>query len=1550
MSDKGYNVIARVAGGILLLIAALLLLIQVPAVQSRLGRIVADRLENALDGKVSWSDIRIMAPNAVLIKDLLILDSNPYTEDEFDKGYPPTDTLGYLKTVAATFSLKGLLKGEGFHVRRAYVADGAFNLVIFQDGSRITNNINSIFRIPEKPAVRPEPGPDIFDIRRVKAKNVRYTMRNFTDNPFVYKGTGINWMDMDILVHEARGHGLKFTGGRMHGICDHISATEKCGFRLKDVSGSFAVGQGKTEVKDLVLVDNWSDLKLDEYTMHYDTPSSFAHYLDSVKMGAKRIRGTLDMRTINVYSGGALEGNELALDIKDGQASGYVSDFYVNKLRFTEKGSGVSGGISGRCTGLPDINAMLLDADVHDLTFRTDQLGSVIGNFAKGSDIDLSAYAPGQTLTLNGNVRGPMNGITFTGGVGTSSAGSFTTVATVRNILDKGRAVEIDADVTTRNLDVGKLAGGVPVGPVSLSTKASAVLSGGMPSIDLKDLDISDISALGHEFKGMKASGAFTKDGINSVITSTDPAADFNIRLDGTGMPKDGNADYKLSGTVSSVLLSAFGIDTKGMADSLSAKLSGTLRNTAADALEGNLEIYDVKVGGINGTASLENVMASLETRGSHADLQLSSEVLDARYSGSSDIQKAISDIQKVTTRRELPSIYKTPDKSPDFDGSDAYEMALVFHNPYTVLQFIAPKLYVSDSTRVNLNVDEEGNLVGRAVAPRLAYNGTYIKDAQIGFDNYDGLNATVTGSEIKAGAVMMKEPALTAFAEDDLFSVQLHYDNVAEVGSGEIYVNGLLERDAKNELVLTANPLDSYINVENQTWEFGESEIVVKGKDIDINRFLVSCGEQRLFVDGGISSSKKDTLDVYMDDFNLAIVDEFLENKLGVKGFLTGEAHVISPTGADMGMMLKFDAEQVAMGGTPLGNFNIAGRWDNDDNKIRAFVSNDLGERIPLTASLAYGVKDKNVSADLKLDGFSTAAVKPVVNSIMSDIGGTLSGHVTLGGNMDKPVISSEGCRIDSVFFRLIPTGVTYFLNGDFAVDGKGVHFEEVDVRDRESGRGTLNGSLTWNNLKDFGLDAGIRFYRLLAIDSEAGHNLPFYGKLKASGSATVKGPFQALQIDANARTADIGEVHARLNSSLIGSTSDLLTFLEAQKTLDHYEQLMKEAEKKEAGKSKGDLSLKARATLSPEVTGFAEFNTGGASMASVYGSGTVDLELRPSKGIFTLNGDYGINGGNIHLDAVNLLDKEFTVKDGSSVSFGGNILDTGLDVTAVHTVKTSLSNLLSDSTVVGTRRPVDCELRISDKLRNPSVSFAINVPDLDPTTKSMVEGALNTQDKIQKQFVSLLLFGTFLPSEVSGIVNSTSSLLSNMGEIFAGQVNSILQKLDIPLDLGFGYQNDGGTDIFDVAVSTQLFNNRVIVNGSFGNRQYKSTGSTDMVGDVDVDIKLDREGTFRVNLFSHSADDYTNYLDYSQRSGAGISYQKEFSTFGELIRSIFRKQQPRPAEQPRRTGPGKTENVEVSGTTGGEGRRERAREGRRRGTGQFGRQREMKEIRIEE
>ena len=60
-------------------------------------------------------------------------------------------------------------------------------------------------------------------------------------------------------------------------------------------------------------------------------------------------------------------------------------------------------------------------------------------------------------------------------------------------------------------------------------------------------------------------------------------------------------------------------------------------------------------------------------------------------------------------------------------------------------------------------------------------------------------------------------------------------------------------------------------------------------------------------------------------------------------------------------------------------------------------------------------------------------------------------------------------------------------------------------------------------------------------------------------------------------------------------------------------------------------------------------------------------------------------------------------------------------------------------------------------------------------------------------------------------------------------------------------------------------------------------------MVGDIDIEIKLDRSGSFRLNLFSHSADQYTNYLDNSQRNGVGITYQTEFNTFRQFFKNIF-------------------------------------------------------------
>ncbi|MCQ2184629.1 MAG: translocation/assembly module TamB, partial [Bacteroidales bacterium] len=291
-----------------------------------------------------------------------------------------------------------------------------------------------------------------------------------------------------------------------------------------------------------------------------------------------------------------------------------------------------------------------------------------------------------------------------------------------------------------------------------------------------------------------------------------------------------------------------------------------------------------------------------------------------------------------------------------------------------------------------------------------------------------------------------------------------------------------------------------------------------------------------------------------------------------------------------------------------------------------------------------------------------------------------------------------------------------------------------------------------------------------------------------------------------------------------------------------------------------------------------------------TINGQGLVEMELDPSRDVFNLNGNYDILSGDVHLLVLGLVGRNFTIKKGSSIIFGGDIKKSTLDVSANYRTKASLSNLIADSTAVGLRRNVDCSVHMTGRLTDPELSFAIDIPELDPSVKSMVESALSTEDKIQKQFVALLVGNSFLPDEQSGIENATSAtLFSNVSGIMSNQLSNIFRKLNIPLDLGLKYQpGNYGNDMFDVAISTQLFNNRVIINGNLGNRRYESSQGS-IAGDLEVEFKVNRSGSLRVNVFTRSTDSYTNYLDNLQRTGAGVSYQKEYDNFGKMVKYIF-------------------------------------------------------------
>ena len=504
------------------------------------------------------------------------------------------------------------------------------------------------------------------------------------------------------------------------------------------------------------------------------------------------------------------------------------------------------------------------------------------------------------------------------------------------------------------------------------------------------------------------------------------------------------------------------------------------------------------------------------------------------------------------------------------------------------------------------------------------------------------------------------------------------------------------------------------------------------------------------------------------------------------------------------------------------------------------------------------------------------------------------------MSGPLDDLTISSEGTRLENALLKVAYTNVPYYADGAFHINDEGVFFDDISIRDSQNGTGTVTGSINWDRFRDISFDTKIKVNEIEGINVTEEMADAFYGNIFATGNVSITGPVNSILLSVDAVTAKQGQLHIPV-SGLGTSTSrtNLLKFKEPEKKIyiDPYMAMMRRIEINEAQES--DFRVNLRVNASQDVEAFVEIDKATGNVLSGRGNGLVELEIGDD--LFNINGEYTLTGGNYRFAALGLVSKDFQIQPDSKITFGGDIMESTLDITAEYATKASLGTLLADSTSVGNRRDIICELGITDKLKNPRLSFNIEIPDLDPMIKSRVESALSTEDKVQKQFLSLLVTNNFLPEEQSGIVNNSSSLVT---EAIANQLNNIFEKLDIPVDLGLKYQsNDRGTDIFDVAVSTQLFNNRVVVNGNIGNKQTGTSAQTDVVGDLDIEIKIDRSGSVRLNIFSHSADQYTNYLDNSQRNGVGLTYQTEFNNFGQFVRNIFRskakRQEVRQAEE---------------------------------------------------
>jgi hypothetical protein len=190
-----------------------------------------------------------------------------------------------------------------------------------------------------------------------------------------------------------------------------------------------------------------------------------------------------------------------------------------------------------------------------------------------------------------------------------------------------------------------------------------------------------------------------------------------------------------------------------------------------------------------------------------------------------------------------------------------------------------------------------------------------------------------------------------------------------------------------------------------------------------------------------------------------------------------------------------------------------------------------------------------------------------------------------------------------------------------------------------------------------------------------------------------------------------------------------------------------------------------------------------------------------------------------------------------------------------------------------------------------NPELSFAIDLPNVEESIKNEVYAAIDTSNEavVAEQAIYLMVMNQFKPVVASA--NSTVDMSGTSMSIVTNQINSMLSQITTNVNVNMNYKpaTSSTQQEFDVGISTQLFDDRLLIDGTFGMNSYSNSTaqqSSTIVGDINIEYVLTQNRRWRVRAFNrtNTLNILNNNAPYTQ--GVGIKYQRDFSKIGELFK----------------------------------------------------------------
>lgn len=1029
---------------------------------------------------------------------------------------------------------------------------------------------------------------------------------------------------------------------------------------------------------------------------------------------------------------------------------------------------------------------------------------------------------------------------------------------------------------------LGNILNDPKIGKVSLNVDVDGK---GFTLDNLNTLVKGDIYGLNYNdyyYSNIDVNGTVKNKIFNGDLTAKDDNLDFSFAGLVDFSEKENNYDF--TANVNHANLNALNFVKKDSISIFKGLVKMNMKGTSVDDAYGDITFQNTLYTNQNDEYYFKDFAISSSFDNSERTLYVNSpDIIEGTMKG----KFRISNVAKLV-ENALGNIYTN--YNPHLIDSNQYiDFNFKIYNK--IAEVFYPDLKLGSNTffRGRIESDaKEFNLTFKS--PKISFAENFANNIELRLNNKNPLyNTYVEIDSINTKYYDVSKFSLINVTLNDTLFIRSEF-NGGKTNRDQFDLNLFYTINKENKSVIGFK--NSEINFKQNQWFINEeknknNKIVFDRafNNFDIRDIMMTHNDESIKLSGIIQGEDTKNINLDFQDVDLEKVTPDIQDLL-LEGNINGVVNIRQQSGNYIPES-DITVDNFKVNENNLGSFraNIVGNQTLTNYDVNISLIEDSNQSLSIVGNLDVVGKNSNIDLEVNFKDFILEPLNPFGDGVITDIRGYVSGNARVFGKLDRPQINGE-LTMDDGGLAIPYLNVNYSFEDETEIQltGQSFIFEDAELTDTEFfSRANLSGRINHVNFSNWSINLDINSDRLLVLNTQDNEDALYYGTAFVDGDISIKGPTNQLVIDAEVSTEEGTVFKIPLNDTESLGDNSYIHFLSPEE-----KQAKLRGETLVTNDISGlEMDFDLTVTENAEIEIVMDRNSG--STIKGRGNGGILAQIN-TNGRFNMYGDFIITEGTYNFIYGGVIQKDFRVVPGGTLVWEGSPLQAEINIEAIHDNISANPSILLD-TPINQSIPVEVKIHLTERLELPTLDFDLIFPNVNSTIKSELEYRLSDKEAKQFQALSLLATGSFRSELSFGSQDALGLISDRVTTLLNDIISSENGKLDIGLNLEIGENNPNYvTDSrVGVTLSTRL-SDRVLINGKVG-VPVGGVNETVIAGDFEVEVLLNEDRTLSLKFFNreNSIQNFGEQIGYTQ--GLGISYNVEFDNLNELFQKLFKK-----------------------------------------------------------